>query len=335
MLKNLSPIKKIALVFIVILGVALFSLNGCKKEPVKEVREDPYLNITRPAFSADTAYTFVQNQVDFGYRVPGTPEHKETANWLTAKLAEYVDNVIVQTAPAKMPTGEDITMHNIIGTINPDVEERILLAAHWDTRYKAEKDPDVTKQNLPIEGANDGASGVGVLLEIARQLKATGTQKGIDIILFDAEDQGDSGAADSYCLGSQYWSKNPHKPGYKAKYGILLDMVGAADASFKYENFSYENAKNTLEKTWNIGQALGYGYLFKKGLGGFVTDDHYYVMKNRGIPMIDIIDNDASRGKQFGEYHHTHADNMEGIDKNTLQAVGEVVLAVIEFKELR
>ena len=203
----------------------------------------------------------------------------------------------------------------------------------------ADKDSSRTKQ--PIDGANDGASGVGVLLEVAR-IVSSGNPKpavGVDIILFDVEDYGipefddrskyvnAENNAEFYCLGSQHWGKNPHKPGYSAYYGILLDMVGAKNATFFKEQSSVEYASGILDKVWNVAQALGYGQYFRSEQSPAVTDDHTFVNTYAKIPMIDIID--FSRQGSFGHYHHTHKDNMDIIDKNTLKAVGQTVVQVV------
>ncbi len=309
------------------------SLNSCKNEEAKKkVVTKP--SIERPLFDQDSAYHFVAKQVAFGPRVPGTPEHEKASQWLTDKLGEYTDTVMVQKAEAKMYDGRLIPIRNIIGSFNPNNAERILLAAHWDSRHIADKEIDSVLKQQPILGANDGASGVGVLLEIARQLHLENSDLGLDIIFFDAEDLGSpipqSIEEDDWCLGSQYWGKHPHTPDYKAKYGILLDMVGADDASFRYEQRAYQNAAPLYNKTWSLANQLGYNYLFIPKIGGTITDDHIYVMLERKFPMIDIIDFDQSRPQGFGDYHHTHRDNMDVISKNTLGAVGETVLATIK-----
>ncbi len=318
--------------YVVILLLSVLLLHSCKPEDKKDKDKPVIVDvIERPDFASDSAYYFVQKQVDLGPRVPGTTTHKATAEWLETKLAEYADSVTTQEASAKMYNGNTIPIYNIIASFNPDATPRVLLAAHWDTRHIAEKDVDPALQTKPIDGANDGGSGVGVLLEIARQLKLTGTEKGIDIILFDAEDLGDpkGGAPETWCLGSQHWAQNPHKANYQAKYGILLDLVGSPNAVFKYEQVAMRKAGSLYSDVWNVARELGYGFLFRAEQGGNITDDHHFVMKYRGFPMIDIIDYDPNRAGGFGEYHHTHNDNMDAISAETLRAVGEVVLAYV------
>jgi len=313
------------------------TLLSCKEEPkaqqqtVKETIYEP------PAFDADMAYQFVADQVAFGPRVPGTPEHKKASAWLEKTLGDYTDKAFIQKGQDTMYNGNIIPIYNIIGSINEEVEERVLLAAHWDSRHVADKDADPKQHNQPILGANDGASGVAVLLEIARQLQLENSDLGIDFIFFDAEDLGtpvsEPSRTKSWCLGSQYWGNNPHTPDYKAKYGILLDMVGAGDATFKYERQAYRKAAPLYTKVWNMAHQFGHNDKFVKAVGGSITDDHIYVMGLREFPMIDIIDFDNNKPNGgFGHYHHTQQDNMDVINKSTLRAVGETVLGVLKYE---
>jgi Zn-dependent M28 family amino/carboxypeptidase len=313
----------------------LFFLLACgnsdtqREDDAQDTTVNNYTPVNR-FFNSDSAYHFVEKQVGFGPRVPGTKEHLECFDFLLSKLKTYSDTVYVQRASAMTFDKKNIPIFNLIGTFNPDAKKRVLLCAHWDTRPFA--DQDTANKDKPILGANDGASGVAVLLEIANQLKQQPLEYGIDIVLFDAEDWGDnSGAAeDSYCLGSQYWGKNPHVKNYKANFGILLDMVGAPNANFGFEGYSLAKAQPYVSMVWNKAAELGFGRYFKNFQRGYITDDHYYIMKHTGIPTIDIIDYDGSTRSNFGKYWHTHSDNMDAIDKNTLKAVGQTILGVLE-----
>ena len=185
-----------------------------------------------------------------------------------------------------------------------------------------------------IDGADDGASGVGVLLEIARQFSAKAPSVGVDIIFFDAEDYGTPEfdkeyKADTWCLGTQFWAKNPHVKGYKADFGILLDMVGAKGATFFKEQTSLHYAPNIVEEVWSTARNLGYGKFFISAPGGAITDDHQYVITGRNIPCIDIINYDPEAETGFGAYWHTQNDTMDNIDRETLKAVGQTVLEVV------
>jgi Zn-dependent M28 family amino/carboxypeptidase len=279
-------------------------------------------------FNEDSAYYFVGAQVKFGPRVPGTASHKNAAQWLAKTLATYCDTLYEQRGTVTTFKNENLAFVNIIGSFNPQSKERILLSAHWDTRPQA--DEDKVMPFKPSDGANDGASGVGVLLEIARQLHSNRPGIGIDIILFDVEDGGDRrGSSESWCLGSQYWSKTPHVPNYTAKFGILLDMVGAKDATFPMELHSLDFARDYVYFVWQTGQSLGYGNYFTNNKGGMITDDHYYINSILGVRTLDIIQYNTTTQTGFGDFWHTQKDNMSIIDKNTLKAVGHTVIEVI------
>lgn len=289
-----------------------------------------------PAFNGDNAYANVKKQVDFGPRVPGTDEHAACKDWLVSELESQGADVIVQDFIANIHTGDRWQSYNIIGQINPEQKKRVILAAHWDTRFIAEEDNNKDKQKQPILGADDGGSGVGVLLEIARITKENPIQDiGIDIILFDAEDQGKRGPEEPpnlWCLGSQYWSKNKHKNGYRAKYGILLDMVGGKDPYFGKDLISKEYAGVLQEKIWKLAHGMGYSDMFSMNETGQLVDDHYFVNTIAGIPMIDIINYTPGQEIGFADHWHTHGDDMSAINKRTLKAVGQIVTAAI-YKE--
>jgi Zn-dependent M28 family amino/carboxypeptidase len=221
----------------------------------------------------------------------------------------------VQTEEKKMP------VKNIIASFNPEKNTRILLAAHWDTRPVSDRDEKF--KDKPFDGANDGASGVGVLLEIARQASVAKPNLGIDIIFFDMEDYGKE-----YCLGSAYWAKNFHKPGYSAQYGILLDMIGAKDAVFPREGLSRQYAPYVVKKIWNKAAHLGYSHYFIFQDVHELTDDHANIILLANIPCVNIIHFDPVTN-DFGTFHHRQSDNMSIIDKNTLKAVGQTVLEVV------
>ncbi len=292
-------------------------------------------DVQAPDFNADSAFAFVKTQVDFGCRVPGTPPHSKCADFIEKTLKKFTDTLFLQDFTGTMYDGKSLRGRNIFASINPSASKRILLAAHWDTRHLADQDSERSKE--PIMGANDGGSGVAILLEIARAIK-TGAQKpvvGIDLIFFDLEDQGDpagdnnEAGISSWCLGSQYWSKNKHTPNYSAFYGILFDMVGAKGAYFYQEGHSMQYAPAVMQNVWQTADRLGFGSNFIKSPVGAITDDHYFVNTLAGIPMIDIIEHDASGTQFFGSYWHTHKDNMDIIDKNTLKAVGQTALQVL------
>jgi Zn-dependent M28 family amino/carboxypeptidase len=290
---------------------------------------------TVPAFNADSAYSYVAAQMAFGSRVPGTPTHAQTAEWLAAELRRHGAEVIVQDAPVTAFDGTRLQAKNIIGQFNPDSKERVLLLAHWDARPFADQDADEANRRKAVPAANDGASGVGVLLEIARLLGQNDPGKGVDILFVDAEDYGApdwatvTGSDDTWALGTQYWARRPHRPAYRPRYAILLDMVGAKDATFYKEGFSNHYAPSLVDKVWKRAQELGYGNYFINENGGYINDDHYYVNTMARIPSIDIIHLDPESPTGFYPYWHTMGDTLDKIDPATLNAVGHTVTDVI------
>jgi len=324
--------------FSIVLAAVLFLFSCSNEEPKKEIKKEAKPTVTyikAPDFNADSAYQYVQKQVDFGFRIPNTPEHIACGDWLVSELNKYGATVTEQTFKKKAYDLKVLDLRNIIGSFNLEAKKRILLAAHWDTRHVADR--DFKNNDKPFDGANDGGSGVGVLLEIARQISITEPKVGIDIIFFDGEDYGQPENSkfpqmqDSWCFGSQYWSLNKHIPNYKAEFGILLDMVGAPGSRFAKEGVSMYYASDETNKIWNTADRIGFSQYFWYYNAPEITDDHYYVNQIAKIPMVDIIEYNPnpSKGGYFGEYHHTHNDNMDVIDKNTLKAVGQTVMEVI------
>ena len=322
-------LKRKHLYVLALTGIVAATIVSCTNDPkpaAKPATSDSkpvvYKQVS-PAFNADSAYYFVKKQVDFGPRVTNSEAAKKCGDWMVSELKKYTDNVIEQKTVITGNDGKKLNIRNIIAEINPKASKRILLSAHWDSRDRADKDQiDVNKAIL---GANDGGSGVGVLLEIARIIKTYPVSIGIDIVLFDAEDLGNN-QPNTYCLGSQYWAANLHHPNYKALYGINLDMVGAGNAFFGLEGNSYQYAKPVVEKVWGTAHNLGNGKYFSYTQVGGIDDDHLYVNR-AGIPTVDIIHFDAMGN--FPEHHHTHRDNMNVIDRNTLKVVGQTLLEVL------
>jgi glutaminyl-peptide cyclotransferase len=324
--------------YFVLFGVmSLLFVSACKTDkpqPEAPAADAPPSRTYKvPAFSADTAYYFIEKQVAFGPRVPNSDAHKACKEWLVSQLKSYGLDVVEQDFKAKAYTGETLNGTNIIGRHNPKAAKRIVLAAHWDTRHIADSPINTERKDEPILGADDGGSGVGALLEIARLLRDNPIDPqdlGVDIVLFDLEDYGEAGGDHrSYCLGSQHWSKNFHTPNYKARYGILLDMVGARGARFTKEGFSMTYAPDLMNKVWRLASGMNYGNYFVNIETPEIVDDHYFVNTIARIPMIDIINRPAGTNTGFGDHWHTHNDNMDIIDRNTLKAVGQVVAAVI------
>lgn len=318
-----------------LIAVILVSCGGeDKSKPTKTKKAKPEIHVNVPDFNSDSAFKYIADQVAFGPRIPNTSAHNACAIYLTNKLSQFTDTVVVQKFKVRAYDETILNGKNIIGSINPDASKRVLLCAHWDSRPYADHDPNPSNHRVPFDAANDGASGIGVLLEIARQMWISKPNIGIDFIFFDTEDYGppqdlNKMGAEYWGLGSQYWSKNLHDPDYKAHYGILLDMVGAKDATFFMEGFSLEYASQVLKKVWNTGKDLGFDNYFLFENGGYIDDDHKYVNMYADIPTIDIIHQvKDTPGSSFFKHWHTTGDDMSTIDKQTLKVVGQTVLTV-------
>ncbi|MBP6436189.1 MAG: M28 family peptidase [Paludibacteraceae bacterium] len=322
-----------SVVYLALFSLLLFVSCQSNEQSTSSQKQETQDLIQNPFYNADSAYVFVANQVAFGPRVPNTDAHKKCGDYMVATLQRFGAEVTEQRVQLKAYNNTILDARNIIGSFNPEQKTRIFLCAHWDSRPYSDNDTDSANYHTPVQGANDGASGVGVLLELARLMQQVPPTIGVDIILFDAEDYGrpsfDKSAdiGDSFCLGSQYWSRNPHKEGYKPKYGILLDMVGGKNPTFLQEYFSMLYAPDVVKMVWKKAHQLGYQDYFISQPGNPVIDDHYYINKIANIPCIDIIHYSNQTG--FVDTWHTIYDTMENIDKTTLGVVGRVVTAVV------
>lgn len=320
---------------LLLLLVAIVACSNNKKSTGNEQAISTPTTVEVPLFHADSAYQYIQAQANFGPRVPNTEAHKACGDYLASQLERFGAKVYNQYADLVAYDNTILKARNIIGAYNPESRRRVLLCAHWDSRPYADQDSKKKNHKQPILGVNDGASGVGVLLEVARQLQKQAPSIGIDIIFFDAEDYGrpyfykGPYKEDTWCLGSQYWGRVPHVANYNARYGILLDMVGGKGGTFYQELFTKRTAGQQMEKIWDAAHRLGFGSFFPKGEGTEVTDDHVYVYQLRQIPCVDIINYDPQSETGFGDFWHTMNDNMSIIDRATLNAVGQTVLEVI------
>ena len=334
----------VAVAALAIGGLHYYKNADSKVQNIEETEEVAKVNPVGPSFNADSAYAFTKAQCDFGPRDMNSRGHDLCGEWIVSKFKEYGCKVTTQTATLAGYDGTKLRSRNIMASINPEATTRILLCAHWDSRPWADNDPDSANWRKPILAANDAASGVAVMLELARIIgkskdeKAFNKQLGIDFVCFDAEDWGTpqwadvADNADSWALGAQYWSKNLPQ-GYEARYGVLLDMVGGVGAKFYREGMSMQYAPEIVKKVWRAAREVGFGSYFPKEDGGVITDDHVPVNQFAKIPTIDIIPYYADcQQSSCGPTWHTLADNMENIDKNTLKAVGQTLVQVI-YKE--
>lgn len=326
----LRTIKILSLLIVV--GV----MAACEPAPKtkRTAAQKPKPVVVPPAFNADSAYSYVAAQVAFGPRVPNSKAHAQAADYLQAFMQQTGAHLLVQRFQQRAFDGTPLSGVNIIAQFNPQANKRILLAAHWDSRPFADQEEDASKHHTPIDGANDGASGVGVLMEIARMMQHKAPTVGVDIIFFDLEDYGvpefeDYSDNESWAIGSRYWANNPMPENYRANFGILLDMVGAANPVFKVEAYSKYYAPQIVKKVWTQAQDLGYGNTFIYEDGGVVLDDHIAVNEVLGIPMIDIIHYDAATASGFYPHWHKLSDNLEQIDKKSLRIVGETLSYII------
>lgn len=317
---------------IYLLAVGLFS---CGKQ-ISSSASKEVVSANIP-FNADSAYQYIADQVAFGARVPGSEAHKLCMDYLISTLERFGWQVNTETGTlpnydlAPQPITNILAHHDDLTSSR----KRVLLCAHWDCRPWC--DNEAGKEQEPVLGANDGASGVGILLEIARQINIKTPSTLVDIVFFDCEDMGTPEFyttplnQNSWCLGSQLWAQNIHQNAGNGRYeyGILLDMAGASYATFPKEYFSLQYARGYVENIWHIATKLGYSNYFVNTTSGPITDDHYYVNSIAGIPCIDIICYDPKSETGFPAFWHTTHDDMSHIDRQTLKAVGQTLMGAI------
>ena len=353
------------ILFSFLLTSSSFLVTSCGLRKQAASNDVAVLQPVGPAFCADSAYAFCEQQCAFGPRTMNSQAHEDCGAWIMEKFKSYGMSVTPQQALLKGYDGTMLRATNIIASYRPDLTDRILICAHWDSRPWADNDPDEANWHKPVLAANDGASGVAVMLELARllslqftvdslqvntsaaeqpqdkssvnsKLSTVNNNIGIDFLCFDAEDWGfpqweeANDPGNTWALGAQYWAANPHVDGYKARYGILLDMVGGQGAQFYQEQQSLQYARSIVDKVWRASQVVGFGSFFPSRQGVGITDDHLPVNRVAKIPCIDIIPYypDCAQSS-FGPTWHTVNDDMDHIDRNTLQAVGQTLVQVL------
>lgn len=289
-----------------------------------------------PTFQADSAMGHIQTQCSFGPRVMGTEAAQQCGNYIAECFRQYGAQVSEQKCTVTLYDGSQLPARNIVASVNPENLDRILLCAHWDSRPWADNDPDESNHKKPVPAANDGASGVAVMLEICRLLQTQPIKTGVDFVCFDAEDAGTPEWAkdpedgrDTWCLGSQYWAQKAQERGYKARYGVLLDMVGGRGSTFAFEQVSRQYAEPVVQLVWHLAAQLGYGQYFPLKDGGYLVDDHVNVNRIARVPCLDIVPYFTDGPSSFGPTWHTVNDTPENIDPQVMQAVGQTLVQLI------
>ncbi len=271
-------------------------------------------------FDGEAALAYAQAQMDFGGRIPNTEGHRLTGDWILEQLRSRADSVEVQSFSHVTVDGDTLRLRNFIGRFRPDATERILFLAHWDTRPRAEKESNMARRRLPTPGANDGASGVAVLLGVADELEREPPAFGVDLLFVDGEDYGNFSSDTDVFIGSSYFAE--HLPeGYAPLFAVLFDMVGDADLRIPREGYSVNGAPEVVDRVWRKAKSLGFGHVFRSEIGTWVRDDHI-ALQEAGIRAINVIDFTYP-------YHHTTDDTMDKLSARSLAIVGSVAVALV------
>lgn len=328
---------------LILLGA--LALGACKSSKPSAEAEGSVIDSTRICavkFNGDSAFAFTAAQCDLGPRVPNSAAIEKCGDYIAAKFEGYGMEVTNQRTTVKGWDGTSLRCRNIIAAYRPEATERVIICTHYDSRPWADNDPDESKHHEPVMAANDGASGVGVMLEMARVIGQLNPKVGVDFICFDSEDYGtpdwapaeaQAVSSDTWCLGSQYWAANPHKEGYTARYGVLLDMVGGRGSKFCFEGFSKQYAQSIVIRTWEAALYADAADYFPNRDGGYITDDHVPMNTVAMIPTIDIIPFWTDGPSTFGPTWHTTSDTMENIDPEVLRAVGQTLVQLLSEEE--
>jgi Zn-dependent M28 family amino/carboxypeptidase len=280
---------------------------------------------TSTGFNGNAAYNYAKAQVDFGPRVPGTPAAKQAGDWIIRQMRARADTVIVQSFTYTTADGKKLPLRNILARFRPELPERVLYVTHWDSRPKSESAGTEAEKKMPVPGANDGASGVGMFVALGDVLKKTKPNVGVDLLFTDGEDYGEFGPPEvDVLIGSKYFAAHPPSPGYKPLYGVLWDMIGDKDLRIPYEMISFQQAPEVVSRVWQTAADLGYGDIFVQESGGEVIDDHVPLLKS-GLRVIDVIDLTYPP-------HHTPHDTMDKISAKSLATVGDVATALVTRK---
>ncbi|MDP9201776.1 MAG: M28 family peptidase [Gemmatimonadota bacterium] len=311
-----------------ILGIVLVCLlvacNGDAKEGSAAQREEK-VGPASTGFDGNAAYDYAKAQFDFGPRVPGTPAAKKAGDWIIRQMRARADTVIVQSFTYTTADGRKLPLRNILARFRPELPERVLYVTHWDSRPRSESAGTEAEKKMPVPGANDGASGVGMFIALGDVFKKTKPNVGVDLLFTDGEDYGEFGPPQvDVLIGSKYFATHLPSPGYKPLYGVLWDMIGDKDLRIPYEMISFQQAPEVVSRVWQTAADLGYGDIFVQESGGEVTDDHVPLLQG-GIRVIDVIDLTYPP-------HHTPQDTMDKISAKSLATVGDVATSLVTRK---
>lgn len=291
-------------------AAALMVLAGCGGEA----------NGAAPQFDAASTMSYIQTQLEFGPRVPGTPAHRQTGDWIVAQMRARSDTVIVTEWTHVTADGDSLPMRNIFARINPGASQRILYLAHWDTRPISDAAADGAERALPVPGANDGASGVALLMGVADALRKNPPQIGVDLLFVDGEDFGNFSTDTDVLIGSRHFAQHL-QPDYRPLFGVLWDMIGDADLRIYQEGYSMQRAPEIVSRVWQTAADLGYHNTFVSTGGISITDDHIPLL-DAGLRVINVIDIDYPA-------HHTPRDTYDKVSQESMQTVGNVAIALI------
>ena len=310
-----------------LLATLALPLAGCNENGKAAALDD---TTPRTAFDGGAALRYVQAQLDFGPRVPGTEAHRRGGDWIVARMRERADTVLVQAWTHRTRDGRQLPLRNVLARFRPDAAERVLYLTHWDSRPVSDEASDPAQRALPVPGANDGASGVALFVALGDALKAAPPSVGVDLLFVDGEDWGtfppeSAGwpALDTadVLLGSKHFANNL-PPGYAPLYGVLFDMIGDRDLQLFHEENSLEGAPEVVARVWNTAQSLGYSRWFVPQARYRVTDDHIPLLR-KGLRVIDVIDLDYPD-------HHKPTDTIDKVSARSLQIVGDVALTLVK-----
>ena len=294
--------------------VAMFGVLGCQARANNEPKSGA------SQFNGRTAFTYIEKQMSFGPRIPNKPGHEQTGDWLLAELRARADTVIVQDIRHVTHKGDTLHLRNFFARFRPQATERVLFLAHWDTRPMADRSMNVAQQRMPVPGANDGASGVAVLLGVADVLKAQPPGNGVDLLFVDGEDYGDFADTNDVLIGSRWFGAH-RPPGYQPLFAVLFDMVADKDLQIHQEGQSVAFAPEVVQRVWRVAADRGHGRQFVSDVRHTLTDDHVSLQKV-GIHAIDVVDFDYP-------YWHTTEDTIDKVSAESLQIVGDVAVALV------